>query len=31
MASELAMPLIDVIGLATFYRAFSLKPRGRHT
>jgi NADH-quinone oxidoreductase subunit E len=24
------MPLIDVLGVATFYRAFSLKPRGKH-
>ena len=30
VAAELAIPLIDVVGLATFYRAFSLKPRGRH-
>ncbi|MCX6564697.1 MAG: NADH-quinone oxidoreductase subunit NuoE [Candidatus Aminicenantes bacterium] len=30
VASELAVPLIDIVGLATFYRAFSLKPRGRH-
>lgn len=26
----LDIPLIDVVGVATFYRAFSLKPRGRH-
>jgi len=31
VAAALAIPLIDVIGVATFYRAFSLKPRGRHT
>ncbi len=27
---SLGVPLIDVIGVATFYRTFSLKPRGRH-
>jgi NADH-quinone oxidoreductase subunit E len=26
----LKTPLIDIISVATFYRAFSLKPRGRH-
>jgi len=31
VAKKLSVPLIDVIGVATFYRAFSLKPRGRHT
>jgi len=31
VAKALGMPLIDVIGVATFYRAFSLKPRGKHT
>ena len=31
VAAELAMPLIDIIDVATFYRAFSLKPRGKHT
>jgi NADH-quinone oxidoreductase subunit E len=31
VAEALGMPLIDVIGVATFYRAFSLKPRGKHT
>lgn len=31
VAKALAMPLIDVLGVATFYRAFSLKPRGKHT
>ncbi|MDP2915033.1 MAG: NADH-quinone oxidoreductase subunit NuoE [Candidatus Aminicenantes bacterium] len=30
VAKSLNIPLIDVIGVATFYRAFSLKPRGRH-
>ncbi len=31
VASELRIPLIDAIGVATFYRAFSLTPRGKHT
>jgi NADH-quinone oxidoreductase subunit E len=31
VAKALDMPLIDIIGVATFYRAFSLKPRGKHT
>jgi NADH:ubiquinone oxidoreductase subunit E len=31
VADDLAMPLIDVVGVATFYRAFSLTPRGKHT
>ncbi len=31
VAAELAMPLIDVVGVATFFRAFSLTPRGKHT
>jgi NADH:ubiquinone oxidoreductase subunit E len=31
VAEMLSVPLIDVLGVATFYRAFSLKPRGRHT
>jgi len=26
----LGVPLIDIVGVATFYRAFSLKPRGKH-
>ena len=30
VARALKIPLIDVIGVATFYRAFSLKPRGKH-
>jgi NADH:ubiquinone oxidoreductase subunit E len=30
VARTLDIPLIDVIGVATFYRAFSLKPRGKH-
>lgn len=31
VAAALGIPLIDVIGVATFYRAFSLVPRGKHT
>jgi NADH-quinone oxidoreductase subunit E len=31
VASALGMSLIDIIGVATFYRAFSLTPRGEHT
>ena len=31
VAKSLNLPLIDVVGVATFYRAFSLKPRGKHT
>lgn len=31
VARALNMPLIDIIGVATFYRAFSLTPRGKHT
>jgi NADH:ubiquinone oxidoreductase subunit E len=31
VADSLGMPLIDVLGVATFYRAFSLTPRGEHT
>lgn len=31
VAKALGMPLIDVCGVASFYRAFSLKPRGKHT
>lgn len=27
----LNIPLIDIVGVATFYRAFSLEPRGKHT
>lgn len=26
----LKIPLIDIVSVATFYRAFSLKPRGKH-
>ncbi len=31
VASKLGLPLRDVFGVATFYSAFSLKPRGKHT
>ena len=30
VSRELNLPLIDVYGVATFYKAFSLKPRGKH-
>ena len=30
VADRTGRPLVDVYGVATFYRAFSLKPRGRH-
>ncbi len=30
VAQRLQLPLIDVYGVATFYKAFSLKPRGKH-
>ncbi len=30
VARKLEMPLIDVYGVATFYRSFSLTPRGKH-
>jgi NADH:ubiquinone oxidoreductase subunit E len=30
VSQTLAIPLIEVVGVATFYRAFSLKPRGRN-
>jgi NADH-quinone oxidoreductase subunit E len=29
-AKRLNIPLIDVYGVVTFYKSFSLKPRGRH-
>ncbi|MCP2604826.1 NADH-quinone oxidoreductase subunit NuoE [Candidatus Aminicenantes bacterium AH-873-B07] len=31
VSEALNIPLIDIFGVATFYKAFSLKPRGRHT
>ena len=30
VASQLDLPLIQVCGVATFFKAFSLKPRGEH-
>jgi NADH:ubiquinone oxidoreductase subunit E len=30
VASQLGLPLIRVYGVATFFKAFSLKPRGEH-
>jgi len=30
VSATLGIPLIDVIGVATFYRSFSLEPRGKH-
>jgi NADH:ubiquinone oxidoreductase subunit E len=31
VAKRLELPLIQVYGVATFFKAFSLQPRGRHT
>ncbi len=30
IAKRLEVPLTDVFGIATFYKSFSLKPRGKH-
>ncbi len=30
VSETLGIPLIDIMGVATFYRAFSLEPRGKH-
>ena len=30
VSATLGVPLIDIIGVATFYRSFSLEPRGKH-
>jgi NADH-quinone oxidoreductase subunit E len=30
VAESTGRPLVDIYGVATFYRAFSLKPRGKH-
>ncbi|MFC2169106.1 NADH-quinone oxidoreductase subunit NuoE [Acidobacteriota bacterium] len=30
VSDTLSIPLIDILGVATFYRAFSLHPRGDH-
>jgi NADH-quinone oxidoreductase subunit E len=31
VAEALGVPLVQVYGVATFYKSFSLSPRGRHT
>lgn len=31
VSQRLNIPLIDIIGVATFYSAFSLEPKGEHT
>lgn len=31
VAKTLDIPLINIVAVATFYRAFSLNPRGKHT
>lgn len=30
VSETLGIPLVDILGVATFYRAFSLEPRGKH-
>ena len=30
VSQELSIPLVNIYGVATFYRAFSLTPRGKH-
>ncbi len=30
IADETGVPLVDIYGVATFYRSFSLKPQGKH-
>ena len=30
VSKSLGIPLIDVLGVATYYRSFSLEPRGKH-
>jgi NADH:ubiquinone oxidoreductase subunit E len=30
VSETLGIPLIDIMGVATFYRSFSLEPRGKH-
>ena len=30
VAEQMGRPLVDIYGVATFYRSFSLKPRGKH-
>jgi NADH-quinone oxidoreductase subunit E len=31
VSEKMGVPILDIYGVATFYRAFSLEPRGRHT
>jgi NADH-quinone oxidoreductase subunit E len=31
LSQRMAIPLIDIYGIATFYKAFTLQPRGQHT
>jgi len=31
VAEELGRPLVDVYGVASFYKSFSMEPRGKHT
>jgi len=31
VADEMGLPLVQVYGVATFFKAFTLKPRGEHT
>ena len=31
ISSRMGIPLVDIYGIVTFYKAFSLTPRGRHT
>jgi len=31
VSQRMGIPLIDIFGIATFYKAFTLQPRGRHT
>lgn len=31
VSESLNVPLIDIVGVATFYTSFSLEPRGKHT
>ncbi len=30
VSETLGIPLVDILGVATFYRTFSLEPRGKH-
>jgi len=31
LSMRMSIPLVDIYGIVTFYKAFSLTPRGRHT